>query len=181
VRQKGPDKQHAISISFDEAYRGKQLKLKGRDGQTFAVKIPAGVDSGVKVRVAGKGGEGLNGGPPGDLIVSVTVQDHPYFERRGDNIYLDVPVTFAEAALGAGIEVPTMDGRVQVRVPAGTQGGSELRLRGKGFPHSGALGRGDQFCRIAISVPTNLEPKARDLLRELDAQTQSNPRLGRWS
>jgi DnaJ-class molecular chaperone len=181
VRQKGADKQHAVSISFEEAYRGKQLKLKGRDGQTFTVKISAGVDSGVKLRVPGKGGEGLNGGPSGDLIVSVTVQDHPYFERRGDNIYLDVPVTFAEAALGASIEVPTMDGRVQVRVPAGTQGGTELRLRGKGFPHSGALGRGDQFCRIAISVPKQLDPRARDMLRELDSLTQSDPRLGRWS
>jgi DnaJ-class molecular chaperone len=181
VRQKGADKQHAISISFEEAYRGKELTLRDRSGKTFKVRIPAGIDSGGKVRVAGRGDEGLNGGPPGDLLINVTVQDHRYFERRGDNIYLDVPVTFAEAALGANIEVPTMDGRVQVRVPAGTQGGTELRLRGKGFPHLKGAGRGDQFCRVAISVPKNIEPKARDLLREFDGLTQSNPRLGRWS
>ena len=118
---------------------------------------------------------------PGDLIISITVQDHPYFARRGDNIYLDVPVTFAEAALGSSVEVPTMDGRAAVRVPAGTQGGTELRLRGKGFPHIKAAGRGDQFVRIEIAVPKNLEPKARDLLREIDSVTQSNPRLGRWN
>jgi len=180
VRQKGADKQHAVSISFEEAYRGKELTLRDRSGQTFKVRIPGGIDSGGKVRVAGRGEEGLNGGPPGDLIVSVTVQDHPYFERRGDNIYLDVPVTFAEAALGASVEVPTMDGRAAVRVPAGTQGGTELRLRGKGFPHLKGAGRGAQFCRVSIAVPKNLEPRARDILREFDSLTESNPRLGRW-
>jgi DnaJ-class molecular chaperone len=181
VRQKGSDKQHAVSISFEEAYRGKQLTLRDRKGETFKVRIPAGIDSGGKVRVAGRGDEGLNGGPPGDLVISVTVQDHRYFERRGDNVYLDMPVTFAEAALGASVEVPTLDGRANVRIPAGTQSGTELRLRGKGFPHLKAAGRGDQFCVVQVSVPQNLEPKARDLLRELESLTQSNPRLGRWS
>ncbi|MDQ3023550.1 MAG: DnaJ domain-containing protein [bacterium] len=181
VRQKGADKVHSVSISFGEAYGGKELTLRERGGKTFKVRIPAGIDTGGKVRVAGRGDSGVNGGPPGDLIISITVQDHPYFARRGDNIYIDVPVTFAEAALGASVEVPTMDGRAAVRIPAGTQGAAELRLRGKGFPHIKAAGRGDQFVRIEIAVPQNLDPKARDLLRELGELTQSNPRLGRWS
>jgi DnaJ-class molecular chaperone len=181
VRQKGGDKQHAASISFEDAYRGKELKLRDRQGKTFSVKIPAGIDSGGKVRVAGRGEEGLNGGPPGDLFIVVTVQDHPYFERRGDNIYLDVPVSFTEAALGATIEVPTMDGKVQMKVPPGTQGGAELRLRGKGFPHLQGLGRGDQFARIVIAVPQHLDVRSRELLRELEQLDPHNPRVGRWS
>jgi DnaJ-class molecular chaperone len=183
VRQRGADKQHQISISFAEAYSGKELTLRSREGEQFKVRIPGGIDSGGKVRVAGKGESGINGGPPGDLIVHVVVQDHPYFERRGNNIYLSVPVTVSEAALGASVEVPTLDGRVQLKVPPGTQSGTELRLRGKGFPHVGgpAAGRGDQLVRIEIVVPRELDMRSRELLRELAERNPGDPRTGRWN
>jgi DnaJ-class molecular chaperone len=182
VRQRGADKQHQVSISFAEAYSGKELTLRSREGEQFKVRIPAGIDSGGKVRVTGKGEPGLNGGPAGDLIVHVTVQDHPYFERRGDNIYLAVPVTFSEAALGATVEIPTLTGRVQLRIPPGTQSGTELRLRTKGFPHLGgpAAGRGDQLVRVEIVVPRELDMRSRELLRELAERNPGDPRTGKW-
>jgi len=181
VRAKGADFQAAISISFEEAYRGKELTLKNRTGETLRLRIPPGIDSGGKVRVAGKGEAGINGGPSGDLMLIVTVQDHPYFERRGDNIHLSVPVTFSEAALSATIEVPTLDGHVQMKIPAGTPSGKEFRLRGKGFPHLSAGGRGDQIVHIEIVVPQQLDMRSRELLRELAELNPGNPRTGRWS
>lgn len=183
VRQRGADKQHQVSISFAEAYGGKELTLRSREGEQFKVRIPAGIDSGGKVRVVARGEPGLNGGPPGDLIVHVVVQEHPYFERRGDHIYLSVPVTFSEAALGATVEVPTLSGRVQLKVPPGTQSGKELRLRGKGFPHLGGpgAGRGDQLVRIEIVVPRELDVRSRELLRELSSLNPGDPRTGRWN
>jgi len=180
VRQRGPDRQHSVNITFEEAFHGKELTLKDRQGATVKVKIPAGIDSGGKVRVAGKGEPGLNGGPPGDLLIVVTVQDHPYFRRKGDNILLDVPVTVAEAALSATVEVPTLDGKVQLKVPAGTKGGSELRLRNRGFPRLNARGRGDQLVKIEIVMPQNLDMRSRELLRELARLNPDNPRVGKW-
>ena len=180
VRQKGADRRFSVSISFDEAYNGKDLTLSDSRGERVKARIPAGIDGGGKVRVPGKGEPGLNGGPPGDLIIVVTVQDHPYFERKGDNIYLTVPVTFSEAALSATIEVPTMAGRVQMKIPAGTQGGAEFRLRGKGFPRINGRGRGDQIVRTEIVVPTQLDMRSRELLREFADHNAANPRIGRW-
>ena len=181
VRQKGADRNHAVSITFEEAYRGKELTLQdNRMAERIKVKIPAGIDSGGKVRVAGRGEPGLSGGPPGDLLIHVTVQDHPFFERRGDNIHLEVPLTFPEAALSTTVEVPTMDGMVQLKIPAGTQSGQELRLRGKGFAHLSAPGRGDQIVHVKIVVPEHIDIRSRDLLREFAQLNQDNPRLGRW-
>jgi len=180
VRQKGIDRRLAVSISFQEAYRGKELTLSDSKGDRLKVKIPAGIDSGGKVRVSGRGEPGVNGGPPGDLILVVTVQDHPYFERKGDNVLLSVPVTFSEATLSATIEVPTMEGRVQMKVPAGTQGGREFRLRGKGFPRINGRGRGDQIVHVEIVVPKKLDMRSRELLREFADHNTENPRLGRW-
>lgn len=181
VRRKGADRQHAVSITFEEAYRGKELTLQDRKGERLKVALPAGIDSGGKVRLAGKGEPGINGGPPGDLIIHVTVQDHPYFERRGDNIYLTAPITIPEAALSATIEVPTMDGLVQMKVPAGTKSGQELRLRAKGFPHQAGIGRGDQFVQLEIVIPQTLDMRSRELLREFALLNPHNPRIGRWS
>lgn len=181
VRRKGADRQHGVSITFEEAYRGKEMTLQDRKGERLKVALPAGIDSGGKVRLAGKGEPGINGGPPGDLIIHVTVQDHPYFERRGDNIYLTAPITITEAALSATIEVPTMDGLVQMKVPAGTKSGQELRLRGKGFPHQAGIGRGDQFVHLEIVIPQTLDMRSRELLREFALLNPHNPRIGRWS
>lgn len=180
VRQKGPDRQAAVSISFEESYNGKELTIQDSAQGRIRVKIPAGIDHGGKVRLAGKGEPGLNGGPPGDLLLVITIQGHPYFERQGDNINLTVPVTFAEAALSATIEVPTMEGRVQMKVPPGTQSGQVFRLRGKGFPRLGNRTRGDQIVRMEVVVPANLDMRSRELLREFVEHNPGNPRLGKW-
>ncbi len=122
--------------------------------QRLAVKIPAGVDNGSRVRVAGKGGSGVSGGAAGDLYIRVRVRPHAKIERRGDDLYVDLPVTVAEAVSGASIEVPTPDGaRVRVRVPAATQSGVLLRVRGHGMPHLKGGGRGDLYLRVAIRIP----------------------------
>lgn len=180
VRQRGADRQLAVSITFDEAYHGKELTLTIGQGDKLKVRIPAGIDSGGKVRLAGRGEPGINGGPAGDLLLVVTVQDHKYFKRQGDNIYLEAPVTFSEAALSATIEIPTMTGKVQMKIPAGTQSGQEFRLRGKGFPRKRGPGRGDQIVKIQIVVPQQLDMRSRELMREFAELNPSNPRVGRW-
>jgi DnaJ-class molecular chaperone len=180
VRQKGSDRHLAVSITFEEAYRGKELMIDIGKGEKLKVRIPAGIDSGGKVRLSGKGEQGINGGPPGDLLLIITVQDHPYFERRGDNVYLKVPVTFAEATLSATIEIPTMAGKVQMKIPAGTQSGQEFRLRNKGFAKMNSQSRGDQIVHIEIVVPRQVDMRSRELLREFVEINPGNPRVGRW-
>ncbi|HUI28196.1 MAG TPA: molecular chaperone DnaJ [Candidatus Kryptonia bacterium] len=126
-----------------------------RRTEQLSVRIPAGVDNGSKVRVAGKGGPGHAGGPAGDLYLIVRVTPHPLLDRRGDDLYLDVPVTIGEATLGAQITVPTPDGEVRVKVPAGSQSGRALRVRGHGAPHLSGGGRGDLYLRLMVQVPGN--------------------------
>lgn len=122
--------------------------------ERLSVKIPAGVDTGSRVRVAGKGGAGTGGGHAGDLYIRVRVRPHALIERRGDDLYVDLPVTVAEAVSGASIEVPTPDGaKVRVRVPAGTQTGKQLRIRGRGMPALKGGGRGDLYLRVAVHIP----------------------------
>lgn len=144
--------------------------------ETLTVKIPAGVDNGSRVRLAGKGGPGINGGPPGDLYIITKVRPHSFFERRGDNLYCEVPVTVTEAALGAKIDVPTKDGLVTMTIPPGTQSGQEFRLRGKGVPHLGGSGAGDQYVKVKVVVPTNLTDHARQMLKDLERTSPQDPR-----
>jgi len=144
--------------------------------ERLTVKIPPGVDNGSRVRLAGKGGPGTNGGPPGDLYIITRVRPHGFFERKGDNLYCEVPVTVTEAALGAKIDVPTKDGMVTMTIPAGTQPGQELRLRGKGVPHLGGSGAGDQYVRIKVVVPTASGEHAKQLLRDLERAAPQDPR-----
>ena len=144
--------------------------------EQLSVKIPQGVDNGSKVRLAGMGGAGIKGGPPGDLYIITKIRPHPFFERRGDNLYCEVPITYTEAALGAKVDVPTKDGVVTMTIPPGTQPGQELRLKGKGVPHFGGSGVGDQYVKVAVVVPVNTPEKARELLRELDKTQPLNPR-----
>lgn len=157
--------------------RGVQVKA-----ERVQVKVPSGVDNGSKVRLQGKGGPGRNGGPPGDLYIVTKVHPHAYFERKGDNIYLDVPVTVTEAALGAKIRVPTVDGHATVTVPKGVASGKKLRLRGKGVPHLRGGGRGDQYVGIQIVVPPNLDKRSEELLKELEGRNRYDPRAAeRWA
>ena len=137
-----------------------------RKRRKIHLNIPAGVDEGAQLRVPGEGEPGINGGPPGDLYVVLRVKRHEFFERDGNHINCEVPVSFTQAALGDEIEVPTIDERVKLKIPAGTQTGTLFRIRGKGVPHLRRNGRGDQHVRIIVVTPTNLTEKQKDLLRE---------------
>lgn len=139
-----------------------------RRGKKLQVKIPAGVDSGDRVRLAGEGEAGRNGGPPGDLYVEVQVREHPIFERDGVHLSCEVPISFATATLGGSIEVPTLDGQVVLKIPSETQSGRVFRLRDKGVKSVRGQGRGDLFCRVVVETPINLSPEQRKLLQEFD-------------
>lgn len=139
-------------------------KVKKR--RKINVKIPAGVDDGQQLRVSGQGEPGINGGPAGDLYVVFHVKEHEFFERDGDDIYCEVPLTFSQAALGDEIEVPTLHGKVKLKVPSGTQTGTKFRLRGKGVPNVRGHGVGDQHIHVKVVTPTKLTEKQKQLLRE---------------
>ncbi|HEV2382602.1 MAG TPA: J domain-containing protein [Terriglobia bacterium] len=144
--------------------------------ETFDVRIPAGVDQGSRVRIPGKGNAGRNGAPAGDLYIVTDVEQHPFFERKGDNIYVKLPVTFTEAALGAKVEVPTLDGQSTIKIPPGTQGGQKLRLRGKGVRSLRGDARGDQFVEVQVVVPHVADERSKELLRELARLNSEDPR-----
>jgi DnaJ-class molecular chaperone len=128
------------------------------------------------VRVAGKGQPGGNGAPPGDLYIITNVGTHPFFTRKGDNIYCTIPVTVSEAALGAKIEVPTVGGRALLRIPPGTQSGQQFRLREKGFPVLRSQGRGDQYVEVRITLPKVISEETKNILREFARLNPENPR-----
>jgi molecular chaperone DnaJ len=152
-----------------------------RRTETIDVRIPAGVDNGGRVRVPGKGNAGTMGAPPGDLYLRVVVKQHPFFERRGDDLYTKVPVTVAEATLGAKIEVPTMDGRALVRIPPGTNSGKTLRLREKGVPSAKNGARGDQYVEIQVIVPQPTDERVRTLMKDLEKVAPEDPRKDLFS
>jgi len=144
---------------------------------TIDVRIPAGVQSGSRVRVPGRGNAGTMGAPPGDLYIIMSVQPHPFFERRGDDIYTVIPVSITEASLGAKIEVPTIDGRAQLRIPPGTNSGQRFRLREKGVPSArDPRRRGDQYVEVQVVVPRPVDDRVRKLLRELGELAPEDPR-----
>ncbi len=147
-----------------------------RKPESFDVRIPPGVDTGSRVRVPGKGNAGAHGGPTGDLYILTEVEPHSVFERKGDNIYVKVPVTITEAAMGARAEVPTIDGPTTIRIPPGTQSGQKLRLRGKGAPSLRANARGDQFVEVQVTVPKIADERSRQILRELARLNPEDPR-----
>lgn len=139
---------------------------KVRKQKVIPIKIPAGVDNGMQVRVSGQGEPGVNGGPPGDLYIVLRVKDHPFFERDGQDIYCEMPITFVQAALGDEIEVPTLTGRVKLKIPAGTETGTYFRIKGKGVPQTRGHYQGDQHVRVKIKTPKKLSEKQKELLRE---------------
>jgi molecular chaperone DnaJ len=202
-RRRGQDVQAAIEITLDEAHAGarKSLTLEmeepcatcqgaghvggkacaacGGQGWQRArrqidVKIPAGVRSGQRVRVSGEGGNAAGG--RGDLYLLVTVAPHPQFERKGDDILLDLPLTAPEAALGAMVEVPTLRGKVSMKIPTGTSSGRTFRLPGYGMPRPRGAGAGDQLVKVRIVMPANLTGEERELYEKLKALRADNPR-----
>ena len=139
-------------------------KVKKR--RKIHVKIPAGIDDGQQLRVSGQGERGINGGPSGDLYVVFHVRNHEFFERDGEDIYCEMPITFVQASLGDEVEVPTLHGKVKVKIPAGTQTGTKFRLKGKGVSNVRGYGMGDQHVIVRIITPTKLSEKQKQLLRE---------------
>ncbi|MDA1074938.1 MAG: molecular chaperone DnaJ [Proteobacteria bacterium] len=153
--------------------------------KTLSVNIPAGVDTGDRIRLSGEGEAGVNGGPPGDLYVQVEVKPHSIFVREGKNLYCEVPVAFVDAALGGELEVPTLNGRVKLRIPAETQSGKMFRLRGKGVTPVRGGGVGDLMCKVTVETPIKLNEKQKDLLREFqnsieESRSKHSPRGSSW-
>ncbi len=162
---------------------GAPCRACGGDGRVektvrLRVKIPAGVDNDSKVRIGGKGNAGRFGGGPGDLIISITVTPHPLFRRFGANLELPLPVTFGEAALGAKVDVPTLDGTAQVKIPPGTASGQKLRLKGKGVVNPKTHQPGDMIVEVRIVPPPTKDLKVRELLREIERIAPYDPRQG---
>jgi DnaJ-class molecular chaperone len=183
----GRDLEAELLIGFDNAIRGGthkfQIKRNGHPGtpprfETISVKVPAGVRDGGRLRVPGKGEAGPDGAK-GDLYLRVKIKPHTYFRRDGDDLHVDVPVTVTEAALGAKIEVPTLNGKARLKVPAGTQGGAVLRLRKKGAPCPKGGGGGDLYVHVQVAVPKKPDAKTKKLLEQLK-EMESDPREGKF-
>jgi curved DNA-binding protein len=174
----GQDYDQPVEVTLEEAYAGSQrvLTLQAADGKTrrLEVKIPPGVADGSRIRVAGEGGPGFGGGANGDLYLVVTMRPHPTFERKGDDLYVDVPVPLHVLVLGGEAEVPTPKGtRLALRIPAETQNGRVFRLAGQGMPHLQGSGRGDLYAAVKAVLPTGLTERERELFRELASQRAS--------
>jgi curved DNA-binding protein len=185
--QKGEDYEIDVSIDVSEAYSGADRTLRlempeldsqghiTRTTKDTTVRIPKGATRGQKLRVRGKGGKGFNGGPHGDLYLNITIKPHHLFKVSTHDLYLEVPIAPWEAALGASIEVPTMEGKVRLKIQPGAKAGQKLRLRGKGLPKPGG-GNGDLYAVIQIVTPAWLTEKEKHLYEELKSASSFNPR-----
>lgn len=173
---KGRDLTASTTLDFVTAIKGDTARLQSAGGKPISVRIPAGVSDGQRIRLKGKGEASLDGGPPGDLTLTVTVRKHPVFERDGQNLRVDVPVTFAEATLGATIEVPTLEGDpVKLRIAPGTPSGRVLRVKGRGV--TTPKGSGDLLAEVVVAVPSHLTADAKTHLEEfVKAMPTENPR-----
>lgn len=176
------DLEHPVDLTFEQAIHGTSLDLRltpaGGQGpaEQLTVKIPPGVSDGQRIRVRGKGYPGGPGVPPGDLYIICRVAPHPYFRRIGNDIYLDLPLSITEAALGTKVQIPTIEGRTVLTVPPGTPSGARLRLKGKGVKPAGGKAPGDQYAVIRIIPPKQLTPRQRELLEALRQAGEDNPR-----
>lgn len=168
------DREASLKLTFAEAFRGVQKRLN-LGNEVIDVRIPAGAKGGMRVRVKGKGQTSPYGGQRGDLYLKVDLEAHPFFQFEGDNLLCEVPITPDEAVLGAAIDVPTPDGLVTVKVPAGVRSGQSLRLRGKGWPLP-KEGRSDQLVRLVIEPPKNPSPQEKEYYEKIRALRQGNPR-----
>jgi curved DNA-binding protein len=184
---RGQDHEAEVAISLEDGYHGatRTITLQGHeiDGQgqlrptvqNLQVKIPPGVTDGTRIRLNGKGGEGMGGGPSGDLYLRVKLEPHPRFQVDGHDLQIDVPLAPWEAALGATVEVDTLDGTVNLKIPPGSQSGQKLRLRGKGLPRNGDR-QGDLHARVKIVVPKELDTKEKELYAKMAEVSNFNPR-----
>jgi len=168
--QKGEDVAYELDISLEEAASGAEKRISFRKNgkvEEVSVRIPRGIPSGKKLRLAGKGMEGRNGGPPGDLYLRVSISEHPVFTREGDDLIVEEEINFSGAVMGTTIEVPTLEGTKKVKVPPGTQSHTKLRLKGLGIPHFQKEGRGDEHVKVIVKIPKRVSEKGRGLIQEL--------------
>jgi curved DNA-binding protein len=175
VSMRGGDAEAELELDLEEAARGGRRHLSLADGREFDVEIPPGVRDGQRIRLAGEGGQGRGGGPAGDLFLRVRLRPHPRLRLDGRDLYVDLPVAPWEAALGASVPVPTLDGDAKVKVPAGSSSGRRLRLRGQGFPDRSG-NRGDLYAVVQIRVPPKLSREERELFEQLASVSDFDPR-----
>jgi DnaJ-class molecular chaperone len=174
---RGDDLEYELTIDFDQAYQGASAVVRILE-RKINVHIPAGVDSGSRIRVPGQGAPGRHGGPPGDLFLDIIVSPHRFFRREGDHVFLAIPITIGEAILGTKVEIPGPDGRLILRIPAGTQSGTNFRFKGKGFPSLRGGVRGDLYVTAQVVVPNHVDSVSRDLLAEFERRNPIKPRQG---
>jgi curved DNA-binding protein len=170
MAQKGEDILYELTISLEESALGGEKRISYRKNgkiEDVSVKIPRGIPPGKKLRLAGKGMEGRNGGSPGDLYLQINIKEHPFFIREGDNLIVDKEINFSDAVMGTTVEVPTLEGKKIVRVPPGTQSHTKMRLKGLGVPHFQGEGKGDEFVKVIVKVPKKMTEKSRKLIEEL--------------
>jgi curved DNA-binding protein len=169
--QKGQDFDYNLSITLEDSVFGAEKKLalqKDDNVEEINFKIPPGINSGKKLRLAGKGGPGIDGGPPGDLYINISIIPHPIFARDGNDIYIDKVINFSQAVLGTSIDVPTMEGAVKrIKIPPGTQNNTRIRMKGFGVPRLKGSGKGDQFVKIIVEIPKKLSERQTELVRKL--------------
>lgn len=184
VMRQGGDIEYSLEIDFLHAAKGTEVRIKVKRSsgtETLKVNIPPGVRTGSKVRVPGKGDAGVGGGRSGDLYIAIKVTHHSYFRRVDNDVYVDLPVTVVEAALGAEVKVPTIDGFTKIKLPAGIQSGQKLRIKGKGlYTTRGPMVRTDEYVVIQVNVPKELDDRGRELIEELEKTNPYDPRKGLW-
>jgi DnaJ-class molecular chaperone len=181
--RKGEDTEFDMKIDFLHAVKGAEIAVTIRRNnglEKLKVRVPSGVSTGSRVRISGKGGLGTKGGPSGDLFIILDVTPHKFFKRKGDDIYLDLPITMSEAALGVEVEVPTIDGSSTIKVPPSTQGGQRMRIKGKGVYISPGKRRGDEYVVINIDVPKKINKRSKELMEEFAKINPYEPRRALW-
>jgi curved DNA-binding protein len=174
VPQKGQDFEYNLSITLEDSVFGADKKLtlqKDANAEEINFKIPPGINSGKKLRLAAKGGPGIDGGPAGDLYINITIIPHPIFARDGSDIYIDKAINFSQAVLGTSIDIPTIEGAVKrIKIPPGTQNNTKIRMKGFGIPRWKGTGKGDQFVKIIVDIPKKLTEKQIELVRQLSEE-----------
>lgn len=176
LKQKGADVSYSLKISFLDAARGGRKRVQIGDGRTLDINIPAGTEDGQGLRLKGQGLPGFGGAPPGDAYVEVKVEPHPFFTRKGQDLHLELPVSLGEAVLGATVQVPTLDGKVSMKVPPGSNSGKILRLRGKGVPGRRGGPAGDLYVTLRVTLPDPPDEELKAFIREWAPRHPDNPR-----
>ena len=176
LKQKGADVSYSLKVSFLDAARGGRKRVQIGDGRTLDLNIPPGTEDGQSLRLKGQGLPGFGGAPPGDAYVEVKVEPHPFFTRKGKDLHLELPVSLAEAVLGATVQVPTLDGKVAMKIPGGSNSGKVLRLRGKGVPDRRGSAAGDLYVTLKVMLPDPPDEELKDFVREWAPRHPDNPR-----